>query len=118
MSPLGNPLTDRASDAERKTLSLTYVLYAIGIFVPLAALIGVIINHARINEVNSGFARNHHRWLMRSFWFTVLWASVGGFLSGVGVGVILIFFAYLWYIYRIVRGGLNFLESKTLPLPN
>lgn len=110
-------LLNKPSDAERKTLSLTYILYCIGVFVPLAAMIAVIINHVRVNEVRSDFARNHHRWQMRSFWFTVLWAVLGGFLSGIGVGVIILFFAYLWYIYRVARGGLNFLEDKTLPLP-
>lgn len=114
---LENPLSNKPSEAERKTLTLAYVLYAVGVLMPLAALIAVVISHARINEVKSDFARNHHRWMMRSFWFTVLWLTLGGFLSGIGVGVILIFFAYLWYIYRVVRGGMNFLEEKTLPLP-
>lgn len=102
------------TEAERKTLGLTYVLYGIGVFIPLAALIGVIINHARINEVRSELAQTHHRWLMRSFWFTVLWASIGGFLTAIGVGAVILFFAYLWYIYRVVRGGLNFLENKPM----
>lgn len=110
-------LFETSSEAERKTLKLTYVLYAIGVFVPLCALIAVIINHARINEVRTDFARNHHRWQMRSFWFALLWSVLGGFLTAIGVGAIILFVAYIWYIYRVVRGGVNFLEDKTLPLP-
>lgn len=107
------------SEAERKTLSLCYILYGVGIFMPLAALIGVVINHIRIDEVKSQFAHDHHRWLMRSFWFTALWVTIGGVLSAIGVGVIILGIVYLWYIYRVVRGGLNLLEDKaSLPLPD
>ena len=111
-------MPDTPTETERKTLTLVYLLYALSIFVPLAGLVAVIINHIRVNEVTTRFARVHHRWLMRSFWFTVLWAAVGGFLSGIGVGLVILGIAYLWYVYRIVRGGLNLLENKaSLPLP-
>lgn len=113
-------LPNKPSDAERKTLGLAYILYGLNIFMPpLPSIIGVIINHVRVDDVQSEFARVHHRWLMRTFWFTVLWGVIGGVLTGVGIGIVILAVAHLWYIYRIVRGGLNYLESRyELPLPD
>ena len=114
------PLLNKPTEAERKTLMLVYGLYALSILpIFLPAMIAVAINHLRVNEVRSRFAKIHHRWLMRTFWFMLLWAIIGGFLSGIGVGIIILGIAQLWYIYRIVRGGLYFLEGKdSLPLPD
>ncbi|MGB1580814.1 MAG: DUF4870 family protein [Nevskiales bacterium] len=113
-------LNPSPSDAERKTLGLAYVLYGLNIFMPpLPSIIAVVINHVRVHEVKSDFARSHHRWLMRTFWFTLLWAVVGGVITGIGIGFVILAVAHLWYIYRIVRGGLNYLESRAeLPLPD
>ncbi|MDX1496807.1 MAG: hypothetical protein R3352_04575 [Salinisphaeraceae bacterium] len=112
-------LSKSPTEAERKTLGLAYILYGLNIFMPpLPSIIGVLINHLRVHEVQSDFARNHHRWLMRTFWFMLLWGVIGGVLTGIGVGFVILGIAYLWYIYRIVRGGLNYLESRAeLPLP-
>lgn len=112
-------LSSSPTEAERKTLALTYILYSLNIFMPLLpSIVGVIINHVRVNEVRSDFARVHHRWQMRTFWFMLIWLALGGVLTGIGVGFVILAVAHIWYIYRIVRGGLNYLESRAeLPLP-
>jgi uncharacterized membrane protein len=74
-------MTDPAVAAETEPNSteyawawVAYALYATGVFgfVP-GPLIGLVVNYARRNAGEAGCAASHHRWLIRTFWWTVLW---------------------------------------------
>ncbi len=112
---------DTAPEGERTILLITYILYALVPFsVGLTSVVGVIINHIKIGDTASPFIRSHHLWLMRTFWYTLLWLVICGALMvtivliplcWVGFGVIA-----LWHLYRLVRGGINFLERRPMPV--
>lgn len=69
-------------DAVPPTRELTaawaaYGLHAIG-FVPMLiwpAIIGLVINYARRGD-SASFLDSHHRWLIRTFWFALLWYAL------------------------------------------
>ena len=107
---------DIGSEAERNTLLIAYVLHALGPFTFLTAIAGVILNHIKVNDTASAFIKSHHRWLLRTFWFGLLWSILAGVLMVIGVGFIIYAVVVVWYIYRIVRGILIFTERKPLPM--
>tara|TARA_R110000851_G_scaffold4645_6_gene19009 strand:- start:478 stop:825 length:348 start_codon:yes stop_codon:yes gene_type:complete len=107
---------EAGSEAERNTLLIAYILYALGPFTALTAVAGVILNHIKVNDTQSRFIKSHHRWLLRTFWFGLLWSILAGLLMVIGVGFLIYVGVLIWYIYRIVRGLLAFTERNALPM--
>ncbi|MBL6750799.1 MAG: hypothetical protein ISP90_09775 [Nevskia sp.] len=101
---------------ERNWVLLAYILYALAPLNGVTAVAGVIINHLKIDGCADPLLRSHHRWLKRTFWFFVLWAVVIGLLH---LTIVLIPLAWLggaalgvWYLYRVIRGAINFSERR------
>lgn len=116
----GNSSTDgqatEASESSRNILLLAYLMYGLGMFALLPVIIGVIINHIKIEESrNNRFLFSHHRWLMRTFYISLLFFFVCLTLSWIPFGWVTWPMLWTWVLYRIVRGVLAFLENKSLP---
>lgn len=110
-------MTD-STESERNTLLIAYILHALSLpTVGLTSIIATIINHIKVNETQNEFIRSHHRWLIRTFWFGVIWYLVCGALSWIVIGLLGFIPLAIWWIYRIVRGILNFVDKKPMPLP-
>ena len=108
-------------ESERNTLLIAYILYGVTPFTGgLAAVAGVIINHLKVNATGNEFLRSHHRWLLRTFWYSLLWTAVSTLLMFTIVLIPVAWLGYvvagLWYIYRVVRGALNFAERRAMPV--
>ncbi len=110
-----------ASEAERNTLLIAYVLFCAAFITGITGVAGVILCHIKIGETGNEFLRSHYRWLIRTFWFSVLWWLVSAvlvasvllsILGGIGFAA-----TCVWHIYRLVRGLINFAERRPLPLP-
>jgi uncharacterized membrane protein len=58
-------------------VSLAWVAYALlatgalGFF--LGPVAGVIVSYVRRDAADAGYVASHHRWLIRTFWWTALW---------------------------------------------
>jgi uncharacterized membrane protein len=111
------PATVPRSEVERNVLLVTYVLYGLGFFSGITAVAGVIINHVKLRECYDPVAYSHHRWLMRTFWFTVLWSLICLVLTAVVIGFVGYAVLWLWGLYRFIRGVLAFAEHRALPGP-
>ena len=99
-----------------KTLTLViYVLQAAGFFVGLTWIVAVVINYVKKEEVAGTWLESHFRWQIRTFWFGLLWGVIGGILTLVLIGFVILFADMVWIIYRIVKGWLNLNEEKPLP---
>ncbi|ULQ47190.1 hypothetical protein JN531_002645 [Flagellatimonas centrodinii] len=108
---------DAGTEPERNTLLVAYILHALGAFTGgVTAIAGVIVNHIKVNETDSIFIRSHHRWLLRTFWFGVLWMIIATVLAFIGIGFLIYLAVGIWYIYRIVRGFISYSERKALPM--
>lgn len=116
--PIPHSDTDAAREhSERNVLLIVYVLYGLGCFFFVTAIAGVIINHIKMGELERGDLWSHHRWLMRTFWFTVLWSLVCLALTPFVIGLIGYGVLWLWCLYRLVRGILAFAERRPMPAP-
>ncbi len=102
---------------DRKSVILAYALYGLGLIpaLQLATIGGIIVNHIKINEVSDPVLKSHHRWLMRTFWFAVLWALLGSATVFIfGIGYLVLTATAIWFIYRLIRGWLNFSEGAAV----
>jgi uncharacterized membrane protein len=115
-----NMVLAEPSESERNTLLIAYVLFFATFVTGVAGIAGVILCHIKIGESANEFLRSHYRWLIRTFWFTVLWTVLCVVLMftiiliplcWLGLGVVT-----LWHIYRLVRGVINFSERRPLPV--
>jgi uncharacterized membrane protein len=61
------------SSSEYSTAWVAYALQATGVFgFVLGPLIGLVISYARRDAEGAGFVASHHRWLIRTVWWTAL----------------------------------------------
>ena len=116
---------------------VVYVLFAIASVVPLLAhgfplvlpllgvvgIVGVIIAYVKRGEAAGTWLASHYRWLIRTFWFSVLWGVIGAILFvvfliilvGIVIGYVIWVATTIWVIYRLIRGYLLFKDSKPVP---
>ena len=102
-----------SDDKELKTLAtVVYALQAAGFFVGLTWIVAVVINYVKRDDARGSWLESHFSWQIRTFWWGLLWAVVGGILALVVVGFAVLFADAVWIIYRIVKGWLNLSENK------
>ncbi|MDD3763246.1 MAG: hypothetical protein PHP86_08165 [Nevskiales bacterium] len=105
-----------ATDGERSTLLIAYVLDLVAPFTAfLAPLISVIISHIKVGETRNAFIRSHHQWLIRTFWWNLLWAVIFGLLTLVWIGFIGLFGLLVWWLYRVIRGLIAYSNGQPMP---
>jgi len=102
-----------SDEKELKTLAtVVYALQAAGFFVGLTWIVAVVINYVKRDDVRGTWLESHFSWQIRTFWWGLLWAVVGGILVLVVVGFAVLFADAVWIIYRIVKGWLALSENK------
>lgn len=103
-------------ETEQQGVLICYILHVLGLINGITSIISVIISHIRVGEVSTEFARSHHRWLIRSFWWSLLWFALGAVTAWILIGVPILIAAGIWWIYRVVRGLLNYIDRKPMPV--
>jgi uncharacterized membrane protein len=98
-----------------KTITaVVYALQAAAYFTGLTALVGVIVNYVKRDDVRGTWLESHFRWQIRTFWFALLWFVLGALSWIVFVGMIVVGATAIWVIYRIVKGWLNLYENRPM----
>ncbi len=95
---------------------VVYVLYALSYVAGITALIGIIINYIKKEDVAGTWLESHFRWQIRTFWFGLLWAVIGAITAVFMVGFVILLANFVWIIYRIVKGWLNLNDGKPMPV--
>jgi uncharacterized membrane protein len=97
---------------------LVLVAYLLHLFGPLTAFVlniaALVINYLRRDEALPDLAA-HHRWMIRTFWWGLLWFMVCAILHLVLIGYFLSFILLFWWIYRHLRGLFVLYEHRSLP---
>ena len=102
-----------------KTITqVVYALQALSFAFGVTALVGLIINYIKRDDVAGTIYQSHFDWQIRTFWWGLLWAVIGMVLAIVMVGFAVLFVAWIWAIYRVVKGWLKLTEGKpVMPSP-
>jgi len=86
-------------------------------------IIGVIIAYVKRDDARGTFVESHLRWLIRTFWYSILWGFIGGLvllvlgwiLIGIPIALLIWAVASIWVVYRVVRGYLLFKDNRPIP---
>ena len=113
--------------------TLVYLLFAIAVIgalaahgliviaplVGLAGVAGVIIAYVKRGEAQGTWVASHLTWLIRTFWWSLLWGLIGAILFvtliGIPIAIAIFVATSIWGIYRVIRGFLAFKDSAPLP---
>jgi uncharacterized membrane protein len=96
-----------------KNVTLTvYALQALSFIWGLPAIVGLIINYVKRDDARGTLYESHFTWQIRSFWWGLVWALIGGVLAVLLVGFVVMFVAWVWMIYRVVKGCLKLTEGQ------
>ncbi len=98
-----------------KTLTIVnYALYALSFLIGISAIVAIIINYVKLDDVRNTWLESHFRWQMRTFWFGLLWAALGCILIIIVIGWLILIADAIWVIYRLVKGFLNLNEGRPM----
>jgi uncharacterized membrane protein len=119
------------------TTLLVYALFGVAAVVALLAhgfppvaplggivgIIAIILAHVKRSDAAGTWLASHYRWLIRTFWFSVLWGVVAALifavlliiLIGPLIAVAIWFATAIWVLYRLIRGYLLFKDSQPVP---
>ncbi len=98
----------------KKYTYAVYILQALSFLVLFTAIIGVIINYIKDDDVSGSWLQSHFIWQKNTFWFGLLWILLGTFTTPILIGYVVLGFASIWLIYRIARGWIYLVDGKEL----
>ena len=101
-------------EGDRTLVVVTYVLHLIGAVSGITSIVGLIINYVKRDRYDELFD-SHHAWMIRSFWWAILWVVIGCITVLILIGWAILFLVWVWYIYRHVRGLVAFLNGQPMP---
>ncbi len=102
-----NEIASTRTESNKTLTTVVYALQALSFFFGITALIAVIINYVKRSDVAGTFLESHFRWQIRTFWYGLLWGIVGLATTLLWIGFVILFIAWVWSIYRIVKGWLR-----------
>lgn len=119
------------------TTLLVYALFGVAAVVALAAhgfpplaplggvigIIAIILAHVKRGDAAGTWLASHYRWLIRTFWFSLLWGVIGAIIFwvlllvvvGPIIALVIWFATTIWVFYRLIRGYVLFKESQPIP---
>ena len=109
-----NDVVNNEEEAKKFAL-IAYILYAVGFFTGgLATIAGLILAYVKKDDAAGTWAESHYRWIIRTFWFGLLWGVIGMVTWVVLIGIFIVIANTVWMIYRIVKGWLRLSENKPM----
>ena len=104
------------NEAEKSELRLTwivYILYAAGIMSGgFFLLVGLIAAHIKSGDMKNSVYASHIKYLIRTGWISII-LSVIGILTVIPIfGFAVLFVAWVWLIYRVIKGMLRLNDNK------
>jgi uncharacterized membrane protein len=93
-----------------------YVLYLLGYFTGISALIGVILAHIKVDD-RDPVLRSHYQFQIRTFWIGLLYLTIGTLLCVVLVGFLILAWWFLWSLIRIIKGMVMINEGQPIANP-
>jgi uncharacterized membrane protein len=93
---------------------VVYILQAIALFTAFPMIIAVIINYIKQDDARGTWLESHFRWQIRTFWFGLLWWVIGAVLCLIFVGYFVLLAAWIWQIYRVIKGWMRLVDHKAM----
>jgi uncharacterized membrane protein len=109
---------DQAQQAELKKYTYAvYILQALAFVTLVSAVIGLIVNYIKYDDVRGSWLDSHFRWQKATFWYGLLWMVIGISTTWIFIGYPVLAGLTIWLIYRIARGWIYLFDGKEMYLP-
>ena len=121
-------------DSNRTLTLVLYVLYIIAIFsAGMLAVIALVINYIKRDDVRGSIFESHFTWQIRSFWWYLFWniiafvpfiflfftgENVNAF-AGVAIGattfcLVVVGVSWIWIVYRAIAGIIRLNDNQPM----
>ena len=108
---------DEAQQAELKKYTyMVYISQALSFVTLVTAVVGLIINYIKRDDVRDSWLESHFRWQQATFWYGLLWTMLGVLTTWILVGYAVLAMVAIWLIYRIARGWIYLVDGKEMYL--
>lgn len=114
-------VTDTSLEDVKQTARILYVLHGLCFFLSagLLNLVVLVVNYMKRPDSQGTFVFSHHSWMIRSYWYYLVWLALGWLLMvtliGIPVAVIVFGAAWLWEAYRLIRGFVDLNNNREMP---
>jgi uncharacterized membrane protein len=108
--------TERPIVSDNTLALVVYLLYGLGYFTVISALVGVVIAHVRIADADPAL-RSHYQFQIRTFWIGVLYFTIGFPLCLLMIGFPILIWWFVWSVIRVVKGIILLNEHKPVANP-
>ena len=132
-----NEVITREPDPSLVTIThVTYALHAVGLAIGAfgastivgsfifgwPSIIAVVINYVKRRDAAGTWLESHFSWQIRTFWWSLLWATLI-FLTGLVLAIVIVGFAIwavgffvlgIWAVYRIAKGWLRLNDRRAV----
>lgn len=113
---LPEPTPQKPAVSDTQLALAVYVLYLVGYFTAITALVGVIIAHMQIGKADA-MLRTHYRFQIRTFWIGLIYIAVGALTAIVGIGFVILAWWFVWSLVRSIKGLLALNENRPIENP-
>ena len=108
---------DEAQQQELKKYTYAvYILQALSFVTGVTAIVAIVINYIKDDDVRGSWMESHFQWQKRTFWFGLLWTALGALTVPILVGYVVLPIVTIWLIYRIARGWICLVDGKQMYL--
>ena len=94
---------------------VAYGLFALGFMTGgilcISTLAAVVLLYVKRPDTAGTIYASHFDWLLRTFWWSVLWLVLSAALTLIFIGWIGVLATLVWTLYRLIRGWLALLEG-------
>lgn len=101
-------------DNRRTYMMVIYGLYALSALTAFSSIVGVVVAYVKRDDMRGTVYGDHIRYLIKTFWVSVIGYVIGGITMAVGIGLVLLFVVSVWFIYRVVAGFVKLYDGKTV----
>jgi uncharacterized membrane protein len=98
----------------KKYTFAVYILQAVSFVLLFTAIIGIIINHIKQDDVRGCWLESHFRWQKNTFWYGLLWMSIGVLTTFILIGYLVPGVVAIWLMYRIAKGWIYLVDGKSM----
>lgn len=88
-------------------------------FLTIIGIVAVIVCYVKRDDAAGTWVASHFAWLIRTFWWSLLWAVIGWIafvtLIGIPFAMVVWIVTSIWVLYRVVRGYLLYKDSRPVP---
>ena len=111
----GSPIS--TNPGESGNANLIYILYLAGLVVGVTAIVGVVMAYMA-KDAAPDWLKSHYHNQINIFWKGLVYSLVGIILAFILIGFLVLLFARVWYIVRIVKGMQSVSKGEAYPNPS